>query len=386
MTTPALIVVCVTNAGASVAALVPRFIRSLQQSFAGLGWEELVWSCSVLALAAIVGRAASWLALGALKEWSKHRKAAPADLVSTELQGPLRWLGPLLAVQQILPLVSLPAELLEDVCQCLIVAVIGAVCWLALRAARVAETLVVRRFDTASAPNLRARVVHTQMSGLRNVVSFLIVVVALAFALLSFDRVRQIGAGLLASAGLAGVVLGFAAQRSLAAVLAGIQIAFTQPIRLDDAVVVEGEFGRIEEITLTYVVVRVWDGRRLVLPIGYFLEKPFQNWTRRETNLLGTVELHLDYTAPVDAVRKELERLLEQSQLWDRKTWGVQVTDAGERTVLVRLLVSAADAGAAFDLRCEMREKVIAFLQREHPGCLPRARIDSCAALGLQAV
>jgi small-conductance mechanosensitive channel len=260
--------------------------------------------------------------------------------------------------------------------QGLLVAVIGATCWLTVRGVGAAETVVLRRFDGAGADNLRARAVSTQMRGLRNVASFLIVVIAVAFALLSFDRVRQLGAGLLASAGLAGVVLGFAAQKSLAAVLSGVQIAFTQPIRLEDVVVVEGEWGRIEEITLTYVVVKSWDGRRLVVPIGYFLEKPFQNWTRRETNLVGAVELHLDYATPIDLVRAELERLLDQSKLWDGRTCSVQVTDATEQTIVVRLLMSARDAGAAFDLRCEVREKVIAFLQRDHPACLPRVRTE----------
>jgi small-conductance mechanosensitive channel len=257
-----------------------------------------------------------------------------------------------------------------------LLAVIGSTCWLAVGAVRVTETLIVGRFDIAGADNLHARAVHTQMRGLRNVASFLVVVVAVAFALLSFERVRQLGAGLLASAGLAGVVLGFAAQKSLSALLSGIQIAFTQPIRIDDVVVVEGEWGRVEEITLTYVVVKIWDGRRLVLPVGYFLEKPFQNWTRRESNLLGAVELRLDYATPVDAVRQELGRVLAASKLWDRRTSSVQVTDATEKGIVVRVLVSARDAGSLFDLRCEVREKLVAFLQRGHPVSLPRVRTE----------
>jgi small-conductance mechanosensitive channel len=370
--------VALITAGAegAVVALAPRFVRSVVESFAAYGFEELLWSLALLATAGIAGRAASALALRALRGWSKHRKAATADLVGVQLQGPLRWLGPLLAIEQALPLVTMPAELLEDLRQGLLLAVIGGACWLALRAVGIAETVVVRRFDVVGVDNLHARAVYTQMRGLRNVASFLIVVIALAFALLSFERVRQLGAGLLASAGLAGIVLGFAAQKSLAAVLSGIQIAFTQPIRLDDVVVVEGESGRIDEMTLTYVVVKIWDGRRLIVPIGYFLEKPFQNWTRRETNLLGTVELHLDYATPVDLVRREFKRLLDESKLWDGRTWSVQVTDVTEQTILVRLLMSAADAGAAFDLRCEVREKVIAFLQRSHPACLPRVRSE----------
>ena len=147
-----------------------------------------------------------------------------------------------------------------------------------------------------------------------------------------------------------------------------------QPIRLDDVVIVEGEWGWIEEITLTYVVVRVWDLRRVVLPIGYFLEKPFQNWTRVSADILGTVYLHLDYTAPVEAIRGELQRIVEQSPLWDGNVCGIQVTDASEQTIEVRALVSATDSGKAWDLRCEVREQLIAFLQRNHPDCLPRVR------------
>jgi small-conductance mechanosensitive channel len=364
-------------AGADAAvALTPRLVRSLVDAFSAYELEELVWSLALLVAAAIAGRAASALGLRALKRWAQHRKAATAELIGVQLRGPLRWLGPLVGIQQVLPLVTLPAALLEDLHEGLLLAVIGGTCWLVLRGIGIAETVVVRQFDTTGADSIRARAVSTQVRGLQNVASFLIVVIALAFALLSFERVRQLGAGLLASAGLAGIVLGFAAQKSIAAVLSGIQIAFTQPIRLDDVVIVEGESGRIEEMTLTYVVIKTWDARRLIVPIGYFLEKPFQNWTRRETNLLGTVELHLDYATPVDLVRTEFKRLLDQSKLWDGKTWSVQVTDATERTIAVRLLMSARDASTAFDLRCEVREKFIDFLQRSHPACLPRVRSE----------
>jgi small-conductance mechanosensitive channel len=363
----------------SAAALTPRFVHDLVEAFAGYGVEELLWSLGLLAGAAIAGRAASWLALRALRAWATHQKWAAAELVSVELRGPLHALGPLLAVDQALAIVPLPAALRGELRQLLLVAIIGCACWLALRAVDVAETAVARRFDAASADNLRARTVQTQMRGVRNVASFVIVVVAVSFALLSFDRVRQLGAGLLASAGLAGVVLGFAAQKSLAAVLSGIQIAFTQPIRLDDVVIVEGEWGRVDEITLTYVVVKIWDRRRLIVPVGYFLEKPFQNWTRREPELLGTVELHLDHATPVDVVRGEFKRVLDASSLWNGKTWAVQVTDSTERTILVRLLMSARDAGASFDLRCEVREKMIDFMRRSHPHCLPRLRTEASA-------
>jgi small-conductance mechanosensitive channel len=186
--------------------------------------------------------------------------------------------------------------------------------------------------------------------------------------------VRQFGTAIIASAGVAGIIVGFAAQKSIATLLAGFQIALTQPIRIDDVVIVENEWGRIEEITLTYVVVSIWDLRRLVLPITYFIEKPFQNWTRTSADILGTVFIHVDYSAPLDELRAELTRILEASPLWDRKVAVLQVTDAKERTLEVRALASARDASAAWDLRCEVREKLIAYLQKNHPGSLPRLR------------
>jgi small-conductance mechanosensitive channel len=179
---------------------------------------------------------------------------------------------------------------------------------------------------------------------------------------------------MIASAGVAGIVIGFAAQKSLGTLLAGFQIAMTQPIRIDDVVIVEGEWGKIEEITLTYVVVRIWDLRRLVVPITYFIEKPFQNWTRTSADILGTVFLHVDYGVPVDAVRGELGRILESSPNWDRKVNVLQVTEARERTLELRALASSSDASKSWDLRCEVREKLVDFVQRNYPESLPRLR------------
>jgi small-conductance mechanosensitive channel len=186
--------------------------------------------------------------------------------------------------------------------------------------------------------------------------------------------VRQLGTAMIASAGVAGIVIGFAAQKSLGTLLAGFQIAMTQPIRIDDVVIVEGEWGKIEEITLTYVVVKIWDLRRLVVPITYFIEKPFQNWTRTSADILGTVFLHVDYGVPVGAVREELTRILAASPNWDHKVNVLQVTDAKERTLELRALASSSDASKSWDLRCEMREKLVAFIQDQYPESLPRLR------------
>jgi small-conductance mechanosensitive channel len=193
--------------------------------------------------------------------------------------------------------------------------------------------------------------------------------------LMVFDSVRQVGTTILASAGVAGIVVGFAAQRSIATLLAGFQIALTQPIRLDDVVIVEGEWGRIEEITLTYVVVNIWDLRRLVVPITYFLDKPFQNWTRQSADLLAYVYLYVDYRVPLERIREKFTSVLEGSPQWDHKVNNVQVTDVTEHAVQIRLLASAADASKAWDLRCHVREEMLVFLQREYPDSLPRLRL-----------
>jgi small-conductance mechanosensitive channel len=251
---------------------------------------------------------------------------------------------------------------------------IFSVAWTLIRLASVAEDVIADRYDVDVSDNLKARAIHTQFAILRKLSVVAIGVLALGLVLMSFEGFRELGTGILASAGLAGLVVGFAAQKTLGNLLAGIQIAITQPIRTDDVVIVEGEWGRIEEITLTYVVVRIWDLRRLVLPIGYFIEKPFQNWTRVSADILGTVFLYVDYTVPVDAIRAELERIVHGSTDWDGQVCGVQVTDTSPQGIEVRALVSATDASKAWNLRCDVREKLVSFLQREYPGALPKLR------------
>jgi small-conductance mechanosensitive channel len=198
--------------------------------------------------------------------------------------------------------------------------------------------------------------------------------------------VRNLGASLLASAGIAGLVVGIAARPILGNLLAGLQIALTQPIRIDDVVVVEGEWGRIEEIGAAYVVVAIWDQRRLVLPLQYFIEKPFENWTRAASELLGTVFLWVDYGMPVDLLREELRRVCEASPDWDRRVAEIQVTEAGERAVQLRVLVSARDASRAWDLRCHVRERLIDYVRREHPEFLPRLRAEPVNTTGSPAL
>jgi small-conductance mechanosensitive channel len=245
-----------------------------------------------------------------------------------------------------------------------------------MRLTRVLTDVLMSRFDVDQADNLRARRVYTQVDILRKIVVVIIGILAVAAVLTRFDRLADLGAGILASAGLAGLVLGFAAQRTLANLLAGLQIAFTQPIRIDDVVIVEGEWGRIEEITLTFVVVCIWDLRRLVVPIGYFLEKPFQNWTRVSADLLGSVYLYVDYRVDFGAVREHLRELLEASEHWDGKVCRLHVTDAKQDRVELRALMSAADASAAWELRCEIRERLLQWLRDTYPESLPRHRLE----------
>jgi small-conductance mechanosensitive channel len=193
---------------------------------------------------------------------------------------------------------------------------------------------------------------------------------------MTFDGVRQYGISLLASAGAAGIILGLALQPVLKNLIAGIQIAVTQPIKIGDSLIVEGDFGTVEDITATYVVVRTWDMRRLVVPLSYFIEQPFQNWTRQSTNLLGTAMLYLDYSTPIDKLRAKAKEIVENSPLWDRSSFALQVTDFRERTMEVRVLVSASNGGRLFELRCLLREQLIAFLQAEYPQSLPRTRTE----------
>lgn len=248
--------------------------------------------------------------------------------------------------------------------------------WAALQALGLAELLVARHLAEAGTDNLSQRSLATQVRVARRILAASVVFVAFALCLLNFEEVRKLGTGLLASAGIAGIVIGLSAQKALGNLLAGVQIAFSQPIRLDDVVVVEGEWGRIEEITLTYVVVRIWDRRTLVLPISYFLEKPFQNWTRTTADLIGAVTWEVDHTIDVEAVRVEVDRIVKADPLWDGGVCVLQVTAASASTITLRALVSTTDSGRGFDLRCNVREGILKFLRQRYPRSLPRSRME----------
>lgn len=248
--------------------------------------------------------------------------------------------------------------------------------WLVLRLLKVGELYLIRHTDLNDDVNLGQRKFVTQVKFVQRLFSTVTVVIGVSLVLMAFQGSRKVGLSLLTSAGIVSVLVGFAAQKTLANFLAGVQIAFSQQIRLGDAVVVEKEWGRIEEINLTHVVVRLWDRRRLILPITYFVETPYQNWTRSEASIIGAVLLHLDYDVPVERLREKAKEIVENDPLWTGETFAVQVTDTLPDCIVVRVLVSASDASTAFDLRCHVREALIEFLRDEYPESLPQTRVQ----------
>lgn len=340
------------------------------------GWRQWLVFVVVLTVAVCAAMVLHYLLTRILGGLARRSNSRVLDLLVRHLRGPALWVMILAAVSLGTEFSAFPVPVNAFATHLFAVLLIALVIWLLTRAVYVLTDIVLLRFEVGVRDNLRARGIHTQVNMLRRVVIVVIVAIGFATILMTFDRVRQLGTAILASAGIAGIVLGLAAQKTLGNLIAGLQIAFTQPIRIDDVVIVEGEWGRIEDITLTYVVVKIWDLRRLVVPITYFVEHPFQNWTRISADLLGAVLLHVDYTVPLEAVRAELQRILDATELWDRKVGLLQVTDATDRTVELRALVSAPDAAMAWDLRCHVREKLIEFIQKNYPHALPRLRAD----------
>ncbi len=309
-----------------------------------------------------------------MRVWAERTRSLPGKIVVPIVGHSLRFSVPLLGIVLLLPLLKLPENWAWVTQKGVGILFIVTLSFLIVHGINAMQAALLSRQRLDLPDNLSARRIYTQVSVIRKIIITAVVIIATGSVLMLFDPVRQFGTSILASAGIAGIVIGFAAQRTLGNVLAGIQIALTQPLLIDDIVVVEGEFGQIEEITLTYVTVRTWDLRRMILPITYFVEKPFQNWSRVSTDLLGAVVLHLDYQAPIGELRKELKRIVENSPKWDRNVCGLQVTDTKQSTIEVRALVSAADPGKVFDLRCEVRERLIEFLCRNYPESLPRQR------------
>ncbi len=336
---------------------------------------NIIWDLMLVGISVIAG----WLIKFLLAQFLRRTAAKDGDF--SLIHSSLLHLGkafnyflPLLILNMLMPLMRIPAKdepLLSRVVEIALTLSFAA---LVIGAIKVSEDYVYHTYDLKKTNNLKERKIRTQLQFIRKLAISVVLILTACAILLSFDSLRKLGAGLLTGVGVSGIIIGFAAQKSLGNLLAGFQIAFTQPIRIDDVLVVEGEWGRVEEITLTYVVLNIWDQRRLILPINYFIEKPFQNWTRTSSEILGTAFFYLDYSAPVDKIRAEFNRLLMASPLWDRRASALQVTNTTERTIEVRTLMSAATSGNAFDLRCYMREELVKYIRENYPECLPKTR------------
>jgi small-conductance mechanosensitive channel len=353
-------------------------IEQLQSKFSVTLSSATDWA---LSSALLIGTAVAALLLHAVlfspaRRLTGERQTFLRTVLSTT-KGPTRLALLLAALAMALPLAPLAGDTAAGLARLLGLATICLLGWIALTVLHIAADLYLMRFQSDGADNLLARKYITQIRVLERVMDVVIVLITIGFALMTFDAVRQYGVTLFASAGVAGIIAGLAARPVLTNFLAGVQIAVAQPIRIDDAIIVENEWGNVEDITFSYVVVRLWDLRRMVVPLSYFIEKPFQNWTRTGGELIGSVFLYVDHTAPVDAIRKKLTEIASQSALWNGKVVNLQVSDCRETTIELRALVSANSASAAWDLRCEVREKLIDFLQREHPSALPRRRYEA---------
>jgi small-conductance mechanosensitive channel len=337
------------------------------------------WLIGVAAL--VLATAAALLAHYSLLQVSYRlvgaRDTAFGQLIS-RTRGPTRLALVILGLSLVVAWAPLEAGPAATINRLLTIAFIILLGWTALTIVGLMAELYLARFRVGGAESPVARKHLTQVRILERAADTLIVVVTAGATLMTFEAVRQFGVSLFASAGLVSIVVGLAARPVLSNLIAGIQIAMTQPIRLEDAVVVEAEFGWVEEITSTYVVLRLWDRRRMIVPISYFIEKPFQNWTRQSTEMIGSVMFYLDYAAPVARIRQKLNEIVAQSPLWDHQVVSLQVVDTKESAMQLQALVSAKSSGAVADLKAELREKLIAFLQQEHPEALPkqRAQVD----------
>jgi small-conductance mechanosensitive channel len=344
-------------------------IQYLQSS-----WRDVLWSAGILAAAIVAALLVRVIAFGALRRLTRQRGTVLGQSLVRHGQRPSLWILPLLAMLAIVPSLSLPANFKLALEHLTGLGLIAALAWLAILFIEVSKDILTARYRVDVDDNLVARRVQTQFQMVHRMAVILVTVVAVAVGLMTFPEIKHIGVSLLASAGVASLVIGMAMKDTLANLIAGAQIAFSQPFRMGDAVVIAGEWGWIEEIGMMYVVVRCWDLRRLVLPVSYFLTNAFQNWTRTSADLLAYSYIYTDYTTPVEAVRQELKRILESTPMWKGKVCVLQVSDMDHYTLQLRALMDARNGGDAWDLRCLVREKLIEFLQKNYPGSLPRYR------------
>ncbi len=341
-----------------------------------LNWlPDAVVALLILSLAVVVAFSLHKLVRGLIQRLLADRYPFGLSLFN-KMRGTTRLALLILAMMIAVPAAPLDPATAGWMQRLLVMAIIALIGWMAITALRIAADIYLRRFQLDAEDNLLARKHYTQVRVLLRTADVMVIMVTIGAALMTFESVRQYGVSLFASAGVAGIVVGLAAQPVLSNLFAGVQLAMTQPIRIDDSVVIENEWGWIEEINAAYVVVRIWDLRRLIVPLKYFIEKPFQNWTRENASILGTSLLYVDYSAPVGVLRDKLTEIVTTSKLWDGRAVGLQVTDVKENTMELRCLMSAANAGNAFNLRCEVREQMVDFLQKEYPDALPRRRAE----------
>jgi len=343
-------------------------------NYVQLQWRELAWAIGIMAGAIAAGLLARILVLWLLKRLAHRKGAILGQSLVRHSKGPSHWIFPLLAVLIVLPGLPLPEQLMSALEHIAGLGLIAAIAWLAVLLINVTSDVLAGRYRLDVADNLLARRVQTQFAMLRRILVMIVMVVTIAIMLMTFPTIKHIGMSILASAGLASLVVGVAMKDTLSNLIAGIQIAFAQPFRLEDAVIVENEMGWIEEIGTMYVVVRCWDLRRLVVPLSYFLDHSFQNWTRTSADLLAYAYLYVDYSVPVDTLRAEMRRICESTPLWKGELCILQVSDAKDNVVELRALVDVRNASDAWDIRCLIREKLIGYLQKNYPGSLPRQR------------
>lgn len=348
-------------------------------SFLGLFGTKIGW----VLISLLIGFVCRWTFAYLSERYVRSRKNIAPFSNQTRLFGwRTQFLFTMIALHITLPWMGFDRDTSQEINQWLGVGIIIGVWVFIAKILRIARRVANVRYDMSHPDNLLARKVRTQLYYLEEVAQVALGFVSFSLILMCFESARRVGSSLIASAGLAGIIIGFAAQRFLSSVIAGLQIAFTQPLRIDDVVIVEGEWGKVKEISLTYIVVGTWDHRSLVVPITYFVEKPFQNWTRTGAELLGAVIIYADYTMPVEMLREKFEELIRGSVLWDGKVGKIQVTDTTEKSMQIRALVSARNASDAFDLRCFVREELIRYIQAQSPEYLPRARVSSAEPHG----
>lgn len=330
----------------------------------------------VLCVAVVVGYFLHFAVSAIAMRLARHTSTPADDILVASIRRPLGLFLPVGAAMTALPFVTLPDAVFPVVRHGLLILLIAAAGWGTLGLLHGIGDVILARVRIDHADNLEERQIHTRVMVFNRIAVVIVVILTLALIMMTFPNIRHLGVSLFASAGVAGLVLGLAARPTISNLIAGLQIALSQPIRVDDVVIVEGEWGWIEEITMTYVVIRIWDQRRLIVPLSNFIEKPFQNWTRKTADIIGTVYLHADYTVPVAEIREELKRRVKDHPKWDGKVCVLQVTNATDRTVELRALVSARNSPDAWDLRCDIREGLIGYLQQHHPECLPRIRAE----------